>query len=251
LQIEIEAKAKTENKSREALAQIAAALKLPREPARIECYDISHIQGAETVASMVVFEEGRPVPAKYRRFKIKIVQGPDDFASMNEVIARRFRKAQEQDEKFRELPELILIDGGKGQLSAACAALAETGYGDIPAVGLAKENEWIFTVNSSEPLILPRNSQGLYLLQRIRDEAHRFAVSYHRLLRGKRNLASALDEIPGVGPKRKKLLLEYFGMSLKKIRTASAEEIASIAGISPETARQVREYFNPAEADDN
>ncbi|MDX9870905.1 MAG: excinuclease ABC subunit UvrC [Clostridia bacterium] len=251
LQMEAGALAAREHKGNEALEQVAAALNLDAKPQRIECYDISHIQGAETVASMVVFEQGRAAPAKYRRFKIRTVQGPDDFASMAEVIERRFTNALAGEEKFKELPDLVLIDGGKGQLSAACEAMGKLGFGHIPAAGLAKENEWLFIPASSMPVILPRNSQGLNLLQRIRDEAHRFAVTYHRLLRGRRNLASVLDEIPGVGPKRKKDLLKAFGMSLKKMMNASPAEIAEIEGINAELAKKIWEYFHPMETDNN
>lgn len=247
LQLEIGAKAARDSTGQEALTQIAQALNLPEKPFRIECFDISHIQGAETVASMVVFEGGKASSAKYRRFKIKTVQGPDDFASMAEVIERRFKRARAADEKFNELPDLLVIDGGKGQLSAAREVLTALGYEGIPTVGLAKENEWLYVGGSSDPLILPRNSQGLCLLQRIRDESHRFAVTYHRLLRGKRNLASVLDEIPGVGSKRKKALLKHFGMSLKKMMEASIQEISEIEGISPDTAQKIWEYFHPAE----
>lgn len=247
LQLEIGAKAARDSTGQEALSQIAQALNLPEKPFRIECFDISHIQGAETVASMVVFEGGRANSAKYRRFKIRTVQGPDDFASMAEVIERRFKRARAGDEKFGELPDLLVIDGGKGQLSAAREVLSALGYEGIPTVGLAKENEWLYLEGNSDPLILPRNSQGLCLLQRIRDESHRFAVTYHRLLRGKRNLASVLDEIPGVGIKRKKALLKHFGMSLKKLIDASIQEITEIEGISQDAAQKIWEYFHPAE----
>lgn len=248
LKIEMETKAATENRRNEALEQLSKLLSLSEKPLRMECYDISHIQGTETVAAMVVFEHGRPCPSKYRRFKIRTVTGTDDFASMSEVISRRFKRAG-LDEKFAELPGLIVIDGGKGQLSAAYAALKAFGYENIPVIGLAKENEWVYKLDSSEPLILSRSSSALQLLQRIRDEAHRFAISYHRLLRGKRNLASALDEIAGIGPKRKKALLEHFGMSLQKIRAAKQEEIAAVKGIGHEAAQNVWEYFNPADLD--
>lgn len=246
LQLEVGSKAARENKSREALSEIAQALNLPSPPHRLECYDISHIQGAETVASMVVFEDGKANSSQYRRFKIKTVDGPDDFAGMSEVIARRFGKAREGDGKFASLPDLVVLDGGKGQLSAARKVMHSLGYGHIPAIGLAKENEWLYIEESTDPLILPRNSEGLYLLQRIRDEAHRFALDYHRLLRGKRSLSSALDEIPGIGPQRKKALLKHFGMSLKKIMNAPAEEIAGVEGISKDLAQRVWEHFHPA-----
>jgi len=247
LQQELAQREAKKQTTQEALSQIAEALQLPREPQRIECYDISHVQGAETVASMVVFEQGRPSPGQYRRFKIKTVEGVDDFASMTEVIYRRFQRARAGDEKFAALPDLVIIDGGKGQLSAARAAMVDLGYGDIPAVGLAKENEWLFLEHSPDPLILPRQSQGLYLLQRVRDEAHRFAVTYHRLLRGKRNLASALDEIPGIGPRRKEALLKHFGLSLKRISNASLAELQEVEGMTAEAARAVWEYFHPPE----
>lgn len=251
LQLEIGAAATRENTSREALEQIAEALHLHEEPQRIECYDISHIQGAETVASMVVFEDGRANSSKYRRFRIKSVIGPDDFASMAEVMERRFQNALKDDEKFRELPNLVVIDGGKGQLSAAREVMIRLGYGHIPTVGLAKENEWLFIEGCSDPLILPRNSKGLCLMQRIRDEAHRFALTYHRLLRGKRNLSSVLDEIPGIGPKRKKVLLKNFGMSLKKMMNASCDEIAEVEGINADIAQKVWEFFHPVELEND
>ena len=249
LQHELKTKARQEDAAGGVLSELPALLGLDRdkEISRIECYDISHIQGAETVASMVVFEEGKARPSQYRRFKIRTVEGPDDFASMAEVIERRFMKADAGGEKFGILPDLVVIDGGKGQLSAARQAMTRLGYDDIPAAALAKENEWIFLEHSPDPLILPRDSQALYLLQRIRDEAHRFAVTYHRLLRGKRNLTSVLDEIPGIGPKRKTALLQHFGLSLKKIMNASVEELTRVEGISGDTAQQVWDFFHPAE----
>lgn len=233
--------------TQEALTQIKAALQLPAEPRRIECYDISHVQGAETVAAMVVFLDGHPTPGQYRRFKIKTVEGPDDFASMTEVVYRRFLKARQEDERFKDLPDLVLIDGGKGQLSAARAAMIDLLYEDIPAVALAEENEWLFLEHTPDPLILPRQSQGLFLLQRIRDEAHRFAITYHRLLRGKRNLSSALDDIPGVGPRRKEALLKHFGLSLRKIKNASLEELQEVEGLSAKTAQMIWDYFHPVD----
>lgn len=235
------------NNPQDGLAELAASLKLEDKPQRMECYDISHIQGAETVASMVVFVEGKPCSSEYRRFKIKTVEGPDDFASMEEVIRRRFNKATAGDEKFATLPQLIVIDGGKGQLSSARKVMEELGYGDIPTVGLAKENEWIFTEDSSEPIILSRRSQGLYLIQRIRDEAHRFAITYHRLLRGKRNLSSVLTDIPGIGKKRKEALLKHFNFSIKKIMQATPQELSEVEGINEQIAEQIYEFFHPAE----
>ena len=233
--------------SQEALAQITEALQLPKEPSRIECYDISHVQGAETVASMVVFIDGHPSTEHYRRFKIKTVDGPDDYASMTEVVYRRFLKARQGDERFIPLPDLVLIDGGKGQLTSARAAMIDLGYGDIPTVGIAEENEWLFMEHIPDPIILPRQSQGLFLLQRIRDEAHRFALSYHRLLRGKRHLASALDDIPGIGPKRKEALLKHFGLSLRKIKNASLEELREVEGLPEKAAQAVWDYFHPVD----
>ncbi len=245
LRLEVSSRREKEERSKKALQEIAQVLKMEKEPHRLECYDISHIQGAETVASMVVFEGGKPVSALYRRFKIKTVEGPDDFASMAEVIGRRLDRATAGDEKFLPLPDLMVIDGGKGQLSAARAVMRAQGQADIFTVGLAKENEWLFVEGRSEPIELQRDSRGLQLLQHIRDEAHRYAVTYHRLLRGRRNLASVLDEIPGVGPSRKKALLAQFGLSLQKISGASWEELAATKGIDKKTAQQIWEYFHP------
>ena len=249
LQHELKTKARQEDAGDGALPKLAALLGLDKgkEIRRIECFDISHIQGAATVASMVVFLEGKACPSQYRRFQIKTVEGPDDFASMAEVIERRFMKAEAGDEKFGALPDLVVIDGGKGQLSAARQAMRRRGFDSIPALALAKENEWIFLEHSPDPVILPRDSEAIYLLQRIRDEAHRFALTYHRLLRGKRNLTSVLDEIPGIGPKRKAALLKNFGLSLKRIMNASVEELARVEGISGDTARQIWDFFHPSE----
>lgn len=247
LQHELKIKARQEDTAGGALTELAALLGLEKEIRRIEGFDISHIQGTATVASMVVFQEGKACPSQYRRFRIKTVEGPDDFASMAEVIERRFMKAEAGDGKFGVLPDLVVIDGGKGQLSAARQAMRRRGFDSIPALALAKENEWIFLDHSPDPVILPRDSQVIYLLQRIRDEAHRFALTYHRLLRGKRNLSSVLDEIPGIGPKRKAALLKNFGLSLKKIMNASVEELARVEGISADTAQQVWDFFHPSE----
>lgn len=227
----------------QALQELAGYLQMAEPPHRMECYDISNIQGQEAVASMVVFEAGRANPSAYRRFRIKTVEGPDDFASMAEVIRRRFLNARNGNPRFTPLPDLVVVDGGKGQLSAARAVMRELGYARIPAVGLAKQEEWIFLEEREEPLILPRDAQGLYLLQRLRDEAHRFAITYHRLLRGKRNLSSVLDDIPGLGPKRKAALLKYFGLSLQKIRQASLEELEKVEGLGRSAARQVWNFF--------
>lgn len=237
---------KEQEMSNGAVEELAKALGLKKAPYRIECYDISNIQGSESVGSMVVFEGGKPANGQYRRFKIKTVKGPNDFASMQEVLWRRFRRGLQEREvilheggepKFSHLPDLIVIDGGKGQLNAACEVLQDL-HLQIPVVGLAKEFEQIFKPGSSEPIVLPANSQALYLMQRIRDEAHRFAITYHRLLRRKRTLQSQLDTIPGVGPQRRNALLKHFG-SLKKIREADAEEIARIPGMNRKVAEEI------------
>lgn len=237
-----------------ALLGLKNYLGLSSLPRRIECYDISNTQGTESVASMVVFIDGKPRVDQYRRFKIKTVEGPNDFASMQEVISRRFSRAKkEQDDiengkldrekaKFAELPSLVIIDGGKGQLNAAREAMRNSGFASVPAFGLAKENEWLFAENDPEPIILPRNSESLYLLQRIRDEAHRFAITYHRNLRGKRSLKSILDDIPGIGAKRRKALMEHF-RSMAKLRNASVEEICQAPGIPRNVAETVYEYL--------
>lgn len=220
-----------------AVAELGKQLALPVLPERIECFDISHIQGSETVASMVVFEGGLPKKDDYRRYKLKTVEGkPDDFKSMQEVVGRRYREAAEP------LPDLIIIDGGKGQLSAALEVIRGVGLADIPVIGLAKEFEHIFREGQSEPLILPRHSQSLYLVQRIRDEAHRFAITYHRKLRAKRNMVSVLDHITGIGEKRRKALWDAFG-SLSKIKEASVEELAASPGMSRPAAEAVYDFF--------
>lgn len=226
----------------DALAELQAALHLPRLPKRIECYDISNTQGTESVASMVVFVDGKAKKDQYRKFRIKTVIGPNDFASMNEVLLRRLGH-MDTDVKFaKDNPDLIIVDGGKGQLAFALKALAEMGYNDIPIAGLAKKEEILFLPNEDEGVYLPRDSQALYLVQRIRDEAHRFAITFHRSLRGKRNLASVLDDIPGVGAKRKNALLRHFG-SLTKITQATAEEIAEVEGIGEVLAEEIYEYL--------
>lgn len=241
-----------------AMDELQLALGLPDRPWRIECYDISNTQGTESVGSMVVFEAGMPKNEDYRRFRIKTVEGPNDFASMQEVIRRRFSRAlkeqadikagklAEEKAKFTVLPDLVIIDGGKGQLNAAREAMHELGFGAVPTFGLAKENEWLFAENRPDPIVLSRNSEGLYLIQRVRDEAHRFAVSYHRKLRGQRNLRSLLDDIPGVGPKRRKALLEHFH-SMARLKQATIEELAEVDGISRALAEEIFEYFQSEE----
>ncbi|MDR1192686.1 MAG: excinuclease ABC subunit UvrC [Peptococcaceae bacterium] len=229
------------------LAELREALNLDAPPRRMECYDISHISGTETVASMVVSIDGRPRPELYRRFRIKTVEGNNDFASMAEVILRRFSKERQQDTRFGELPDLVIIDGGKGQLSSARSIMELLGVGEIAAVGLAKQFEWLYKPAQSDPIVLDQKSPAIHLVQLLRDEAHRFAITYHRLLRGKRNLTSALDEIPGLGPKGKKALLKQFDLSLKNIMAASREALAAAPGLSKKTAAAVYDWFHPEE----
>jgi excinuclease ABC subunit C len=247
------------DKTEAALSMLQDELDLPARPRRIECYDISTIQGTNTVASMVVFEDGGPRNQEYRRFRIKTVEGQDDFASMREVLTRRFKRlagkrerangsapAEEQELEdyeeptpWDEAPQLVVIDGGKGQLGAALDVLRDLGLGDVPVCGLAKREEEVFVADVDEPIVLPRTSQALYLLQRVRDEAHRFAITYHRTLRGKQTRRSALDGVPGVGPKRKRALLRAFG-SVKALRAASVEEIAAVEGVGERLAETVK-----------
>jgi excinuclease ABC subunit C len=233
-----------EGKTLGALEELAAALGLPGPPMRIECYDISNFQGAESVGSMVVFEEGKPRSGEYRRFRIKTVQGANDFASHQEVQRRRFRNAgagKEGDEEARRwaMPDLVIIDGGRGQVSAAKEVLDELGLGDLPMCGLAKEREELALPDREAPVVLPVTSQALFLVQRLRDEAHRFAITYHRSLRNKKTVRSALDELPGVGPKRKRELLKVFG-SAKRVREAPVEQIAAVPGIGRSLAEKIK-----------
>jgi len=227
-----------------ALEELAEALELPGAPMRIEGYDISNFQGAQSVGSMVVFEEGKPRTGEYRRFRIKDVVGANDFASHQEVLRRRFHRAKTGEEGNAEelrwqLPDLVVIDGGKGQLSAAKEVLDQLGYEDLPVVGLAKEREEIFRPGHEEPVLLPTTSQALYLMQRLRDEAHRFAITYHRSLRAKAATRSAFDDLPGVGPKRRAALLRVFG-SAKRVREAPVEQVAAVPGIGPALAAKIK-----------
>lgn len=226
----------------EALAEIQRELKLERPPRRMEGYDISNLQGQAAVGSMVVFEKGRPKPAHYRRFKIKTVPQADDYAMLREVLGRRFKRGQAATGDWARYPDLVLIDGGKGQLSAARAAMAELGVASVPIISLAKENEEVFRPGSAKPLRLERTSPGLRLLQRLRDEAHRFAMGYHLKVRQKASLTSALDGIPGIGAKRKRALLRQFG-SVPKIRGVTEDALASTAGIDRSLARKIKEYL--------
>ncbi len=233
-----------EGKTLIALEELAEALGLPAPPLRIECYDISNIQGSDTVGSMVVFEEGRPRTGEYRRFKIRTVEGPNDFASHQEVLRRRFRRAKAGDEGAEEalrwaMPDLVIIDGGKGQVSAAKEVLDELGLHDLPLAGIAKEREELFRPGVTAPVVLPPTSSALYLVQRLRDEAHRFAITYHRDLRSKRQTRSAFDDLPGVGPKRRRALLRVFG-SAKRVRDAPVEQIAAVPGIGAALAARIK-----------
>jgi excinuclease ABC subunit C len=234
-----------------ALAELQEALGLDVPPARIEGYDISNIQGTAAAGSMVVFEQGAPSKAYYRKFTIKTVQGQDDFASMEEVLERRFRRYQiskeeaakpggKLDKAFGLLPDLMIVDGGKGQLGRAVNVLDTFGVADrVPVVGLAKGHEELFLPQEPDPIILPRRSEGLYLVQRIRDEAHRFALRHHRTRRRKAGLRSQLDQIPGIGPARRKSLLQKFG-DIEGIRKAKVEDIMQIPGITREIAEDVK-----------
>ncbi|MFH0942055.1 MAG: excinuclease ABC subunit UvrC [Chloroflexota bacterium] len=226
----------------QALKEIQEALGLPRMPHRIEGYDISNIQGKQAVGSMVVFEEGRPEPSHYRRFKIKTVPQADDYAMLGEVLRRRFKRGREAAGTWAKYPDLVLIDGGKGQLNAARRALSELGVADVAAASLAKENEAIFLPDKPEPIRLERSSPGLRLLQHLRNEAHRFAIGYHLKVRRKAGLASALDEIPGIGASRKRALLRKFG-SVPKIREATEESLAATDGISRGLAKKIKAYL--------
>lgn len=245
-----------------ALSELQTALKLSAPPNRIECYDVSHTQGVATIGAMVVFEQGVPAKNLYRKFNIEStsIGAPDDFASMEEMLARRFKRwkssqdasaslstnqipGAKKDASFSLLPDLIIIDGGKGQLSRVVQVLEEFGlFEKVPVVGLAKQEEEIFFPHNSTPLLLSRHSQGLYLVQRIRDEAHRFGITAHRKKRSKLGLASQLDSIPGIGPARRKALLKHFG-SMDKIREASIEEIAAVKGLNIPAAESIKAHL--------
>ncbi|MDP2950247.1 MAG: excinuclease ABC subunit UvrC [Chloroflexota bacterium] len=244
-------------KTRAALEELQEELNLPALPQRIECYDISNIMGTSAVGSMVVFLEGRPRPPEYRRFRIKTVAGANDYAMLQEVLRRRFKRAgkapargstsspraqeaADYDESFDTMPDLVMVDGGKGQLNAALDVMRDLGVAHIPAAGLAKQQEELFVQDMAEPIVLPRTSQALYLVQRIRDEAHRFAITYHRKVRQKRSVQSALDAIPGIGPKRKRALLRKFG-SVQRLREATLDDIAATPGFTRALAERVRE----------
>ena len=230
------------NKVASTLDGLREELALPRIPVRIECYDISNTMGTNSVASMVVFQGGRPAKGEYRRFRIRTVEGADDPASMAEVVRRRLERLKVGDEKFTPAPDLILLDGGKGQLSAVMPVIGEMGVAselpDIPVRSLAKRDEEVFQPGRPEPVLLDRNSPELHLLQRVRDEAHRFANTYHRKLRTKEMTASVLDELPGVGPTRKKKILEHFGTP-EAFLGASLEELEAVPGLPGKVAREI------------
>ncbi len=237
------------NRQSEALAELETALDLQQPPNRIECYDISNILGTAAVGSMVVFEQGVPSKGLYRRFNIKSVTGPDDFSSMEEVLRRRFKRWQaareetgvgsKKDPSFALLPDLLIVDGGKGQLGRAVKVLEEFNLlENVPVTGLAKENEELFLPGMHDPVILPRHSQALYLVQRIRDEAHRFAITAHRNKRSKAGLASRLDSVTGIGPARRKALLTHFG-SIEGIRSATVEQLMQVNGITEQIAQNL------------
>lgn len=230
-----------------AIIALQEVLDLDALPIRIEGYDISNTQGEETVASMVVFRHGKPQKSGYRRFKLRSIEGVDDYASMREVLRRRFthseRSSEQEAKRFAEDPDLLLIDGGRGQLNTVLEVLNELRLTGFPVVSLAKREEEIHLPEQEQPLRLDRRHEGLRLLQRVRDEAHRFAIRYHRSRRGKKMKRSALANIPGIGPAKERLLLKHFG-SLEKIRAASVEEIARIRGVTEELAREIVRTLN-------
>ncbi len=246
-----------------ALAEIQDALGLDDAPLRIECYDVSNLQGTHVVASMVVFEDGLARKSEYRRFAIKGLDGTDDLASVHEVITRRFRRYLEEraeeaeagadgqvdtdgrQRKFAYPPNLVVIDGGPGQVAAAVRAMDELGVVDVAVCGLAKRLEEVWLPGEDGPVIMPRTSEGLYLLQRVRDEAHRFAITFHRARRSKALTVSELDGVPGLGPARRAALLRHFG-SVRKLRAAPPAEIAEVPGIGPRLAGAIAAALGPA-----
>jgi len=241
------------HKQEQALAELEEALDLPQAPARIECYDISTTQGTETVGSMVVFEQGVPRKSSYRRFRVRGVEGQDDYASMREVLERRFRRweistsdkmlGQRDIKGWARLPDLLIVDGGRGQLRVAIDVLKLFDLeNEVPVAGLAKRREALFLPGRPQPILLPRGSHGLFLVQRVRDEAHRFAITYHRQRRRRVGLASQLESIPGVGPARRKALLKAFG-SIEGIRKASLEELAAVPKVPRTVALAVKEHL--------
>ncbi len=256
------------NNLQQAMNEVGEALSLPRLPSRMECYDISNIQGSNPVGSMVVFEEGRPKNGHYRRFRIKSVEGVDDYSMMQEMLRRRFRKLGEQLQRVDDhadpddqsgstptngqrvdgetwgiIPDLVLIDGGRGHLSAALQVFLELGLVDrIAIASLAKEREELFLPHDPDPIVLPKGSQGLFLVQRIRDEAHRFAVTYHRQRRSRGAVKSLLDSVPGVGPKKRRMLIQKFG-SVAGVKAATLPELAEVPGVNMALAERIKEHL--------
>ena len=224
------------------LQELKHRLRLPKMPRRIECYDVSNIQGTLAVGSMVVLEKGWPKPAYYRRFRIKTVTGADDYAMIQETLRRRFKRGLTGEGTWAIIPDLVLIDGGKGQLNAALELRQELELDSIPMVSLAKENEEVFIPGDPKPVYIAKDSPALHILQRARDEAHRFAISYHQKLRHKEAITSTLDNIPGIGPRRKKALLKKFG-TIQAIKEASSEELSQTEGITSAIAQKVKEYL--------
>lgn len=225
-----------------ALEELQYFLGMKCLPNRVEAYDISNTQGTSSVASMIVFEGGFPKKSDYRRFKIRTVEGPNDFESMKEAVSRRFKRAAQGDDNFGALPDLVLIDGGKGQLKYANEALRELGFSHIPAIGLAEQFEHIFVEGRKDPIILPEGSPGLYLVKRIRDEAHRFAITYHKSLRSKQNIRSVLEDIPGIGKARRLALLKTFE-GIEGIKKAEVNELTDVPGMNIKAAEAVYNYF--------
>jgi excinuclease ABC subunit C len=232
-----------EDRANQALLELESALGLSVPPMRIECYDISTLHGRFSVGSMVVFDAGRADPSGYRRFKIR-AETPEanDVAMLREVLQRRFLRETKEGARFARKPDLLMVDGGKPQLSAALAALAEIGVEGVPVAALAKREEELFVAHWEDPVVLPGGSPSLYLVKRVRDEAHRFAIAYHRELRGKAMTASILDEIPGVGPTRKQALVKAFG-SVKRLRVASVAQIAAVKGVPEGVAQDIAEFL--------
>jgi excinuclease ABC subunit C len=230
-------------KTETALAEVQEALGLEGPPKRIECFDVSHVQGTNVVSSMVVFEDGRPAKQAYRRFKTKLGDRNDDFANMRDTLRRRFARSAAGENDGWPVPDLVILDGGKGQLAEGVGALSDAGLLQIPIAALAKEREELFVPGRPDPIVLPARSQGLFLVQRIRDEAHRFAVTYHQQLRGKRATKSILDEIQGVGPAKKRALLRKFG-SVKGMRDATETDLAGVAGVGAALAGRIKQAID-------
>jgi excinuclease ABC subunit C len=244
-----------------AMEEIQERLNLPRLPRRMECYDISNIQGTTPVGSMVVFEDGQARSSHYRRFKIKTVEGIDDYSMMQEMLRRRFERlghaegkgkaaddespseeGREQGQSWGLIPDLVLIDGGKGHLNAVVEVFLELGIDNVPLASLAKQEEEIFVRGTPESIMLPRSSPALFLVQRLRDEAHRFAVTYHQRSRTKKGMQSAMDLVPGIGPKRGRMLIRRFG-SVRGVREASLEDLAAVPGMTRTLAQKVKEFL--------